>query len=231
MRIRTGRFDGLRLAGKRWDSQPVEESVRQRPVERHRRVAPPAAVVAGNLPGRVRGYSASDQLAVDNRASLPVLELHGPQPMADPTVGASTRKRGPCGFTAPAVCALGLGSDFCGMASPRYVAVSPSPSFDPSPLLRLIWPLLTSRSVGLLDHRHPFRRKARSPRVRTSSFAARPPDLRCLALVTRASRSVARLPCSAPPSIRFLFVGPQLRFPLPSRRPHGTTLCGSLRSL
>jgi hypothetical protein len=80
-------------------------------------------------------------------------------------------------------------------------------------------------------HRRPFRRKARSPRVRTSAFAARPPDLRRLALVTRASRLLARSPCSAPPSIRFLFVGPQLRSPLPSRQPHGPTLCGSLRSL
>src|SRR5664280_1000106 len=93
MRIRTGRFDGLRLAGKRWDSQLVEESVRQRPVERHRRVVPPAAAVAGNFPGRVRGYSASDQLAVDDPTSLPVLELHGPQPMADPTVDVGKRAR------------------------------------------------------------------------------------------------------------------------------------------
>ena len=31
------------------EAQPVEESVRQRTIERHRRVAPPAAVVAGNL--------------------------------------------------------------------------------------------------------------------------------------------------------------------------------------
>src|SRR6185312_10614506 len=60
--------------------------------------------------------------------------------------------------------------------------------------------------------RRPFRRKARSPRVRTLTFAARPPDLRRLASVTRASRLRARSPCSAPPSIRFLFVGPQLRF-------------------
>ena len=150
-----------------------------------------------------------------------------PRPAGD----VSTRKRGPCGFTAPTVCALGPPSDFCGMASPRCMGVSPSPSFGPSPLLRLIRPLLTSRSAGLLDHRHPFRRKARSPQVRTSAFAARPPDLRRLALVTRASRLRARLPCSAPPLIRFLFVGPQFRSPLPSRRPHGTTLCGSLRSL
>jgi hypothetical protein len=93
MRIRTERFDGLRLACKRRNSQLVEESVRQRLVERHRRVAPPVATVAGNLPGRVGGHSASDRLAVDNRASLPVLELHGPQPMADSRVDVDERAR------------------------------------------------------------------------------------------------------------------------------------------
>jgi len=82
----------------------------------------------------------------------------------------------------------------------------------------------------LCGPRRPFGREARSPRVRTSAFAARPPDLRRLALVPRASRFLARSPCSAPPRIRFLFVGPQLRSPLPSRRPRGPTLCGSLRS-
>ena len=102
-----------------------------------------------------------------------------------PTVGASTRKRDPCGFTAPVVCALGLGPDFCGMASPRCVGVSPSPSFGPSPLLRLIRPLLTSRPDDLLDHRHPFRRKARSPQVRTSAVPARAPDLRDISLVAK----------------------------------------------
>src|SRR5688572_15149742 len=38
----------------------------------------------------------------------------------------------------------------------------------------LIWPRLTSRSVL---PRRPFRREARSPRVRTQAFPARPPDL------------------------------------------------------
>ena len=66
-----------------------------------------------------------------------------------PSRGPSTRKRDPCGFTAPAVCALGPSSDVCGMASPRGVGVSPSPSFGPSPPARLLWPLLTSRSEGL----------------------------------------------------------------------------------
>jgi hypothetical protein len=37
-RVRIGQFDGLRFAGKPGHSQPVEESVRQRKIERHRRV-------------------------------------------------------------------------------------------------------------------------------------------------------------------------------------------------
>ena len=52
---------------------------------------------------------------------------------------------------------------------------------------------------------------ARSPRVTTHSFAAQPPDLRRLALITRASRFMARSPCSAAPSIRFLFTDKQRR--------------------
>src|SRR5699024_10486123 len=60
----------------------------------------------------------------------------------------------------------------------------------------LLWPLLTSRSGSL---RRPFRRKARSPRIRTRSVTAQPPDLRRLALTTRASRLLARSPCSASP--------------------------------
>lgn len=52
-------------------------------------------------------------------------------------------------------------------------------SFGPSPGLRLLRPLLTSRS-GL--RRRPFRRKTRSPQVRTQSFPAQPPDLRRLIL-------------------------------------------------
>ena len=58
--------------------------------------------------------------------------------------------------------------------------------------------------------RRPFRHKARSPRVRTHSFSAQPPDLRRFVLITRASRSFARSPCSAAPSIRFLSIGSQI---------------------
>ena len=63
--------------------------------------------------------------------------------------------------------------------SPR----SPFRSALPGP--PVLWPLLTSRSAS---RRCPFRHKARSPQVRTSAFRARPPDLRRLPLVARASR-------------------------------------------
>ena len=94
--------------------------------------------------------------------------------------------------------------------------------------MRLLRPLLTSRSGS---HRRPFRHEARSPQVRTHSFPAQPPDLRRLALTTRASRLFARSPCSAAPSIRFLFIGSRFRSTLP---PHGRSpfrSCASLRSL
>jgi hypothetical protein len=101
--------------------------------------------------------------------------------------------------------------------------------FRPSrPSLPLLWPLLTSRS-GF--HRRPFRHEARSPQVRTHSFSAQPPDLRHFALTTRASRFYARSPCSAAPSIRFLFIGSQIRSTLPSHGRSPFRSCASLRSL
>ncbi len=42
--------------------------------------------------------------------------------------------------------------------------------------------------------RHPFRCKARSPQIRALAFPARPPRLRHRALVTKASRLLARSP-------------------------------------
>ena len=72
---------------------------------------------------------------------------------------------------------------------------------------------------------------ARSPRVTTHSFAAQPPDLRRLALITRASRFMARSPCSAAPSIQFLFIGSQLRYTLPPHTRSPSCSCASLRSL
>ena len=85
--------------------------------------------------------------------------------------------------------------------------------------MELLWPLLTSRSVF---PRRPFRHEARSPRVRTHSFTAQPPDIRHLALATRASRLLARSPCLAAPHIRFLFIGS--RFTLHASSPRSVTL-------
>ena len=76
-------------------------------------------------------------------------------------------------------------------------------------------------------NRRPFRRKARSPQVRTHSFIAQPPHLRRLAWVTKASRFRARSPCSAAPSMRFLFIGSRftLRACLPTfGHPHAAAL-------
>ena len=84
---------------------------------------------------------------------------------------------------------------------------------------RLLRPLLTSRSRL---PRRPFRHKTRSPQVRTRSFPARPPDLRHLALTTRASRSIARSPCSAPPCYPFLVHRPAVSFH--ASFPHSVTL-------
>jgi hypothetical protein len=107
---------------------------------------------------------------------------------------------------------------------------TPSSPFGPSPPSRAAtttsadFSLRASRRVALSGVR-------RDAQVRTLTFAARPSPLRRLASVVRASRCSARSPCSAAPHRRFLFIDPRFRSPLPSRRPRGSTLCGSLRSL
>ena len=78
---------------------------------------------------------------------------------------------------------------------------------------------MTSRSA---TRRRPFSHKARSPQVRTHTFTAQSPDLRHFALITRASRSFAHSPCSAAPSIRFLFI--DSRFMLHASSPHSVAL-------
>ena len=104
---------------------------------------------------------------------------------------------------------------------PFALSVAASMGRSPS----LLPPLLTSRSAL---RRRPFRREARSPQVRGVAFPAQPPDLPRLPLVARASRLLARSPWSAPPPIRFLFVGSRFRSPLLSALPRGHSPCGSL---
>ena len=93
---------------------------------------------------------------------------------------------------------------------------------------RLLRPLLTSRSG---QARRPFRHKARSPQVRTRSFAAQSPHLRHLALTTRASQPSACSPCLAAPQMRFVYLDSGFRSTLPSHARSPSRSCASLRSL
>ena len=100
-----------------------------------------------------------------------------------------------------------MSSNTCSRSALRPVQAATTASAD--------FPLAAHR-------RRPSRHEAGSPWVRTPSFTARPPDLRRLALVTRASRFHARSPCSAAPSIRFLCIGP--RFTLHASSPRSVAL-------
>ena len=96
---------------------------------------------------------------------------------------------------------------------------------------RQVWGLPRAVPDWAGTHRRPFRHKARSPQVRTQSFPAQPPDLRCRPLTTRASRFIARSPWSTSPYIRFLFIGSRFRFTLPPHTRSPSCSCASLRSL
>src|SRR5712691_10119627 len=134
--------------------------------------------------------------------------------------------RRPAGAAPRSVSGSSTCADFWCLALSRLMVVLLSHPFGPSPPVNLpaprrlsrlpasptvLRPLLTSRAAS---RRRPFRHKARSPQVRNSAFLAQPPDLRRVALVVRASRSQARLPCSTAPHIRFRFVGSRFRSPL-----------------
>ncbi len=135
---------------------------------------------------------------------------------------------------------LRLGLHLCLCDSPRY----PGPlmrclseshsawlsfSFGPSPVTRLLRPLLTSR-VRPFD-RCPFGHKARSPQVRTRSFTTQPPDLHDISLTTKASRCQVRSPRQIVPCIRFLSIGSWFRSTLPPHVRSPLRSCASLRSL
>ena len=88
----------------------------------------------------------------------------------------------PSGFTCALQRELRKADIWCNTL-PHCVSVAFSLSFGPSSLTRLLWPLLTSRSAAATTRqRRPFKRKARSPQVRTMTFSAQPPDLHRLSL-------------------------------------------------
>src|SRR6185503_6508995 len=86
MRVRTGRFVGLRLRGKSRNSKLVEQGVGQRKMDGHCRVAPPPSAIGSYLRCGVGAHPPSAKLPVDGCPPLPVLELQRPQPMAHPLV-------------------------------------------------------------------------------------------------------------------------------------------------
>jgi hypothetical protein len=107
--------------------------------------------------------------------------------------------------------------DSWGHPPPRLTVASLSLPFGRSPASGGI--RRASADFSLPSRRRPFRRKARSPQVRPSTFRARPPDLRRLLSVAGASRSSARSPQKAPSPIRLPFVGPLLSLHASSRHP------------
>src|SRR5665213_3770819 len=96
MRVRTGRFDGLRLADKSGNPQLVEDAVRQRDVEPFGGAVPPSAGIGSRLSGVMVRHSASHHFAVDDRTTLPVLELYCPQTVANPTLKIGEHARCLC---------------------------------------------------------------------------------------------------------------------------------------
>ena len=88
-----------------------------------------------------------------------------------------------------------------------------SPQVSPSPFVRFGHPSL--RSGPAFGCPAPFglvRHEARALQVRTHSLIALPPDLRHLALITKALRLFAHSPCLTAPSIWRLFIGSQFMF-------------------
>src|SRR5262249_17721126 len=94
MRVRTGRFDGLRLLGKAGNPQLCEESGGQREMETVCRRLPPSSAVGSYAPGGAVCHTAGDHRPIDDGAAFPVLELHRTQAMANPLVEVVEDARG-----------------------------------------------------------------------------------------------------------------------------------------
>ena len=87
------------------------------------------------------------------------------------------------------------------------------------PVLWLLWPLLSPRSGSTPS---PFQALGEGSPGKNALLHRTTAALRHFALVTRALRFSARSPCSAAPSMRFLFIGS--RFTLHASFPHSVTL-------
>jgi len=88
MRVRTGRFEKLRLA-ETGDTEAIEVGDSQDALNRAVAIAPPRATVSRHLAGNLGASTQRAQFAVHRRTAFPMLELKRSQPMAQPLDAAS----------------------------------------------------------------------------------------------------------------------------------------------
>ena len=136
------------------------------------------------------------------------------------------------GFTPYLLCARTLIRTSVTWRPSRLAGVSLSPSFGPSPPPpKLRRATTTSADFSLRLPSSPFQAQGEISPGKNIDLHRTTAGFTSPCLGHNSFAVIARSPCSAPPPIRFLFIGPRLRSPLPSRRPRRPTLCGSLRSL
>jgi hypothetical protein len=85
MRVRTGRFEKLRLAETGY-SEAVEVGNGQHSIQSLAAVAPPTAAIGRHLAGNLGAGAEGAQFPIDGRTTFPMLELDRSQPMAQPLV-------------------------------------------------------------------------------------------------------------------------------------------------
>jgi hypothetical protein len=78
MRVRTGRFDGLRLRGQSGYPELIEVADGEGSVNGQSGVVPPASGVAGDLRRLIMREPARAQLPIDHPSPTPVLQMQRP---------------------------------------------------------------------------------------------------------------------------------------------------------
>ena len=173
---------GLRLVAPREQllaqTRPVRRQIRRQLLHRHPVDAGAALVLLHSLRSAASTLLRSTTSSISFSSSFPERSSSCAADRASPL-------RSPLGASPlPASGELQLPRTSGAVSLSRLTVVSLSSPFGPSPLevaaRPLLRPRLTSRSASCA--RRPFRREARSPQVRTLSFAARSPDLRRLSL-------------------------------------------------
>src|SRR5689334_6644166 len=86
MRVRTRRFVELRSRGQPRYAEAVEVANGESHVDELRRVHPPAAAVVSHDCGSALGETPRAKLAIDGRATPPLFEVNGSEPVPNPFV-------------------------------------------------------------------------------------------------------------------------------------------------